>query len=36
MPKVPQGGATYEMLFCILPLRVQGGAGSLVNPIAVF
>ena len=26
----------YEMLLCILPLRVQGGTGSPVNPIAVF
>ena len=26
----------YEMLLCILPLRVQGCTGSPVNPIAVF
>ena len=26
----------YEMLLCVLPLRVQGGTGSPVNPIAVF
>ena len=26
----------YEMLLCVLPLNVQGGTGSPVNPIAVF
>ncbi len=26
----------YEMLLCVLPLNIQGGTGSPVNPIAVF
>lgn len=26
----------YEMLLCVLPLSIQGGTGSPVNPIAVF
>ena len=26
----------YEMLLCVLPLNVQGGTGSPVNPIAIF
>ncbi len=28
--------ARYEMLLCVLPLNIQGGTGSPVNPIAVF
>ena len=26
----------YEMLLCVLPLNIQGGTGSPVNPIAIF
>ena len=33
---MPDAPGRWEFLFTIAPLRVQGGTGSPVNPIAVF
>ncbi len=26
----------YELMFCALPLRIKGGTGSPIRPIALF
>jgi len=34
VPRAPRG--RWEFLFVVAPLRLTGGTGSRVNPIAVF